>query len=181
MDIQGCILDNSLIIASLPTIQYCLKNKAKSIVLISHLDEPGGKPQQNLSLGPIANELNRLLGKTIQFLPNCVGYDVERICNMAKDGDIILLENLKFHPEEDLIIRRRMNPKVVINYSLILLYSICSLYLYFYYLFYFILFNLYFIFIFLLFILFYFIQFVLYIYISTIYFILFYFIYVIIY
>jgi phosphoglycerate kinase len=115
MNMQGCILDNSLIIASLPTIQYCLKNKAKSIILISHLDDPGGQPQKNLSLGPVANELNRLLGKTIQFLPNCVGYDVERICSMAKDGDIILLENLKFHPEEDLIIRRSSNPKVNFN------------------------------------------------------------------
>jgi len=115
MDIQGSILDNSLIIASLPTIQYCIKNKAKSIILISHLDEPGGQPQKNLSLGPIANELNRLLGKTIQFIPNCVGYDVERICNMAKNGDIILLENLKFHPEEDLLLRKRLNSKMSIN------------------------------------------------------------------
>lgn len=115
MDIQGSILDNSLIIASLPTIQYCIKNKAKSIILISHLDEPGGQPQKNLSLGPIANELNRLLGKTIQFIPNCVGYDVERICNMAKDGDIILLENLKFHSEEDMLLRKRSSSKMSIN------------------------------------------------------------------
>jgi len=117
IDIQGAILDNSLIIASLPTIQYCIKNKARSIILISHLDEPGGKPQKDLSLGPIANELNRLLGKTIQFIPSCIGYDVERICNMAKDGDIILLENLKFHQEEDVLIRKRANPKTRITES----------------------------------------------------------------
>jgi len=115
IDIQGSILDNSLIIASLPTIQYCIKNKAKSIILISHLDEPGGQPQKDLSLGPIANELNRLLGKTVQFIPNCVGYDVERICNVAKNGDIILLENLKFHPEEDILLRKKANPKTRIT------------------------------------------------------------------
>jgi len=115
IDIQGSILDNSLIIASLPTIQYCIKNKARSIILISHLDEPGGQPQKDLSLGPVANELNRLLGRTIQFIPKCTGYDVERICNMAKDGDIILLENLKFHQEEDILIRKKSNPKTYIN------------------------------------------------------------------
>lgn len=123
-------MDNSLIIASLPTIQYCIKNKAKSIILISHLDEPGGQPQKDLSLGPIANELNRLLGKTVQFIPNCVGYDVERICNVAKNGDIILLENLKFHPEEDILLRKKANPKTVIIKKHIYVYVIYIVKLY---------------------------------------------------
>lgn len=90
------------ITAALPTIQYAIDQGAKSIVLMSHLGRPNGAAVQKYSLKPVAAELERLLpGKSITFLPECVGAETEKAVAAAKDGDIFLLENLRFHIEEE--------------------------------------------------------------------------------
>lgn len=90
------------ITAALPTIQYAIDQGAKSIVLMSHLGRPNGSAVAKYSLKPVAAELERLLpGKSIAFLPECVGAETEQRVADAKDGDIFLLENLRFHIEEE--------------------------------------------------------------------------------
>ena len=74
---------------------------AKSIVLMSHLGRPDGVVQKESSLAPVAKELERLMNRPVTFLNDCVGPEVEAKCAAAKDGELILLENLRFHPEEE--------------------------------------------------------------------------------
>ncbi|BGO90484.1 hypothetical protein NBRC10512_006738 [Rhodotorula toruloides] len=101
-DGQGNITNNQRITAALPTVQYAIDQGAKSIVLMSHLGRPNGSVVSKYSLKPVAAELERLLpGKTITFLPECVGAETEKRVAEAKDGEIFLLENLRFHIEEE--------------------------------------------------------------------------------
>ncbi|TNY24597.1 putative PGK1-phosphoglycerate kinase [Rhodotorula diobovata] len=101
-DGEGNITNNQRITAALPTIQYAIDQGAKSIVLMSHLGRPNGSAVAKYSLKPVAAELERLLpGKSIAFLPECVGAETEQRVADAKDGDIFLLENLRFHIEEE--------------------------------------------------------------------------------
>ncbi|GAA6055957.1 hypothetical protein JCM3770_005617 [Rhodotorula araucariae] len=101
-DGEGKITNNQRITAALPTIQYAIDQGAKSIVLMSHLGRPNGAVVQKYSLKPVAAELERLLpGKQITFLPNCVGEETEQAVANAKEGEIFLLENLRFHIEEE--------------------------------------------------------------------------------
>ncbi|XP_046852348.1 phosphoglycerate kinase-like [Xenia sp. Carnegie-2017] len=95
------ITNNQRIVAALPTIKHCLNNNANNIVLMSHLGRPDGMINQKYSLSPVAEELKKLLGKDIQFLPDCVGNDVETACAKPAKGTVILLENLRFHIEEE--------------------------------------------------------------------------------
>jgi len=97
----GKITNNQRIAATLPTIQYVLKNGAKSIVLASHLGRPDGRKQDQYSLRPVAEELKKLLNHDVTFLEDCVGAAVEEACANPAEGSIILLENLRFHPEEE--------------------------------------------------------------------------------
>ncbi|KAF2077049.1 hypothetical protein CYY_001681 [Polysphondylium violaceum] len=87
--------------ASLPTINYCLEKGAKSIVLMSHLGRPDGLVKKEFSLAPVAKCLEEKLKRPIQFLDDCVGEQVEQQCADPKEGTVILLENLRFHVEEE--------------------------------------------------------------------------------
>lgn len=73
----------------------------KTVVLMSHLGRPDGKVVDKYSLKPVAGELEKQLGKPVTFLPDCVGPDVEKAVNAAEPGSVILLENLRFHIEEE--------------------------------------------------------------------------------
>ena len=88
------------IVAALPTIKYALDHGA-SIVLMSHLGRPDGERKAKYSLKPIAEKLQELLGRPVRFLPDCVGPEVEAACAALKPGDVVLLENLRFHIEEE--------------------------------------------------------------------------------
>lgn len=95
------ITNNQRIVAALPSIQYCLDHDAKSVVLMSHLGRPDGKVVEKYSLAPVADELEKLLGRKVMFLPDCVGSSVEKACENPSPGSVILLENLRFHVEEE--------------------------------------------------------------------------------
>jgi len=98
----GAITNNQRIVAALPTIQHALE-KGASVVLMSHLGRPDGQKVAKFSLQPVADELSKLLGKPVTFLPDCVGAEVEAACAPGKlqPGDVVLLENLRFHIEEE--------------------------------------------------------------------------------
>jgi phosphoglycerate kinase len=92
------ITSDKRIRASLPTIQYALDHGA-AVILASHLGRPKGKPNAEMSLKPVAAKLRELIGKPVAFAPDCIGPDVEAM--KPKPGEILLLENLRFHPEEE--------------------------------------------------------------------------------
>ncbi|KAF7295181.1 Phosphoglycerate kinase [Mycena indigotica] len=98
---DGKITNPARIVAALPTIQYALKNGASVVTLMSHLGRPDGKVVEKYSLKPVAAELEKLIGSSVTFLPDCVGPEVEKAVNSASNGTIILLENLRFHIEEE--------------------------------------------------------------------------------
>ena len=98
---DGKITNNQRIVAALDTVKYALEKKAKSIVLMSHLGRPDGNRNLKYTLKPVADELKTLLGKDILFLDDCVGPSVEAACADPAPGTIILLENLRFHIEEE--------------------------------------------------------------------------------
>ena len=97
----AAITNNQRIVASLPTIKYALEKNAKSVVLMSHLGRPDGHVDMKYSLKPVADELSKLLSKPVKFLSDCVGSEVEAACSNPENGSIILLENLRFHVEEE--------------------------------------------------------------------------------
>ena len=96
----GAITNTARITAALPTIQYALEQGA-SVVLMSHLGRPDGKRSENFSLKPIAAELAKLLGKPVKFLADCVGPATEAVTARLVAGEVVLLENLRFHIEEE--------------------------------------------------------------------------------
>ncbi|XP_002736557.1 phosphoglycerate kinase 1-like [Saccoglossus kowalevskii] len=98
---DGKISNNQRIVAALPSIKYCLDNGAKSVVLMSHLGRPDGRKQDKFSLAPVAEELKKLLNRDVTFLTDCVGAEVETACANPAAGSVILLENLRFHVEEE--------------------------------------------------------------------------------
>ncbi|KAK0441165.1 phosphoglycerate kinase [Desarmillaria tabescens] len=98
---EGKITNPARIVAALPTIKYALENGAKTVVLMSHLGRPDGKVVQKHSLKPVSTELETLLGKPVIFLNDCVGLEVESAVASAPSGSVILLENLRFHIEEE--------------------------------------------------------------------------------
>ncbi len=94
------ITDDTRIRSTLPTINRAVDEGAK-VILCSHLGRPKGKPDPKLSLAPIAKRLQRLLGKEVTFAPDCIGPAVETLVARMKPGDVLLLENLRFHPGEE--------------------------------------------------------------------------------
>src|SRR5512139_651909 len=94
------ITDDSRIRSTVPTINYAIDEGAK-VILASHLGRPKGKPDPRYSLAPVAKRLQRLLDKDVIFAPDCIGPQVENIVSKMKDGDVVLLENLRYHPEEE--------------------------------------------------------------------------------
>ena len=97
---DGRIDNDKRLRAALPSIQYVL-GKGASLVLMSHLGRPDGKKSDKLSLAPVAERLSELLGKPVKLLGDCVGADVEKACAALSAGEVVLLENLRFHIEEE--------------------------------------------------------------------------------
>ena len=96
----GAITDDSRIRATLPTIRYLIERKAR-VILCSHLGRPGGRVVEKLRLAPIAQRLSELLGQRVEVAPHCsLGAEVEKEVARLKGGDVLLLENLRFQPEE---------------------------------------------------------------------------------
>lgn len=96
----GAITNNARIVAALPTINYALE-KGASVVLASHLGRPDGQVIEKFSLKPVAAELEKLLGKPVAFASDCVGPVAEQAAAALKPGEVLLLENLRFHIEEE--------------------------------------------------------------------------------
>ncbi|MCX8494390.1 MAG: phosphoglycerate kinase [Chthoniobacterales bacterium] len=96
----GEITNTQRITAALPTIQYAL-NHGASVVLVSHLGRPNGEQVAKYTLKPVAEKLQEVLGKPVKFLNDCVGAKVEAECAALKPGEVILLENVRFHIEEE--------------------------------------------------------------------------------
>lgn len=97
---DGQIGDDSRIRAALPTIQYLLDHHT-AIILGSHLGRPKGKPSADLSLAPVAQRLSELLDRPVEMAPDSIGPDVQRLADHLQPQQILLLENLRFHPEEE--------------------------------------------------------------------------------
>ncbi|KAK9766837.1 phosphoglycerate kinase [Basidiobolus ranarum] len=98
---DGKISNNQRIVAALPTIKYVLDNGASAVILMSHLGRPNGQAVPKYSLKPVAEELSKLLDRQVTFLNDCVGPEVEKACIEASNGKVILLENLRYHIEEE--------------------------------------------------------------------------------
>jgi phosphoglycerate kinase len=97
---NGEVADDSRIVASLPTIRYLLEKKAR-VILMSHLGRPDGKPDPKYSLRPVAARLERLLRQPVGFATDCVGEEARATAEALADGGVLLLENLRFHAEEE--------------------------------------------------------------------------------
>jgi phosphoglycerate kinase len=96
------ITNNQRIAGAVPTIKYAIDNGAKAVVLMSHLGRPDGKPNPKYSLKPVVAELEKLLdGKKVTFTDDCVGEAAEKTVNETTNGGVVLLENLRFHAEEE--------------------------------------------------------------------------------
>src|SRR3989338_11296536 len=94
------ILDDFRIKETIPTIEYLLQEDAK-IILISHLDSPSGQIREDLRLSVVGNRLVEVLGQEVKKIPDCIGKEVENAVGTMEPRDILLLENLRFHKEEE--------------------------------------------------------------------------------
>lgn len=101
LDSDQHVTNNQRIVGALPTIKYAVDHGAKAVILMSHLGRPDGKKNPKYSLKPVVPELEKLLGKSVIFTDDCVGPEVEETVNKASGGQVILLENLRFHAEEE--------------------------------------------------------------------------------
>jgi phosphoglycerate kinase len=99
-DERGAITDDTRILLSLPTIQFVVKAGGKA-VLASHLGRPKGKPDPKYSLAPVAERLSQVLGKRVGLAKDCIGDEVQRQVGEMKEGEALLLENLRYHPDEE--------------------------------------------------------------------------------
>ncbi|TIA96081.1 hypothetical protein E3P95_03416 [Wallemia ichthyophaga] len=97
----GQISNPARIVGALPTIKYAQEHGAKAVVLMSHMGRPDGQPNDKYSLKIVADELEKQLNQKIIFTKDCVGEEVEKTVNSAPKGSIVLLENLRFHIEEE--------------------------------------------------------------------------------
>jgi len=102
---DGRVENDKRLRASLPSIRYVL-DRGASLVLMSHLGRPDGKAIARYSLRPVADKLAELLGRPVKFLPDCVGAEVEAACAQLQPGEVVLLENLRFHIEEEGKVKR---------------------------------------------------------------------------
>ena len=98
---NGTIKDDTRIRASLPSIHYALDHGAKAVILCSHLGRPKGRPSPEFSLKPVADRLAQLLNRPVTFAEDCIGEPARQAVASAPDGGVILLENLRFHAEEE--------------------------------------------------------------------------------
>src|SRR5262245_7623356 len=97
---DGKITDDTRIKASLPSIKHVIENGGR-LILASHLGRPKGKPEPKYTLKPVATRLSELVGKPVQFANDCIGQEVQQMASSLKNGDVLLLENLRFHAEEE--------------------------------------------------------------------------------
>ncbi len=97
---RGKVNSDQRLLAVLPTINYLIEQGAK-VILCSHLGRPGGKVVEELRLAPVAQRLSELLGRRVIYVRDCIGPEVEREVAQLREGDILLLENLRFHPGEE--------------------------------------------------------------------------------
>ena len=98
---DGKVADDKRITAALPTVKYLLEHGAK-VILCSHLGRPKGERKMEFSLAPVAERLKELLpGVRISFAPDCIGQETEKMAGELREGEILLLENLRFHKEEE--------------------------------------------------------------------------------
>ena len=100
LDEDRKITDDSRIRAAIPTINHVV-DEGGSVILCSHLGRPNGKICPELSLAPVAKRLKRLLGKEVTFAPDCAGPLVKNLASQLQPGDVLLLENVRFHPGEE--------------------------------------------------------------------------------
>lgn len=100
LDDNGAITDDNRIVESLPTIRKVIADGGRAI-LMSHLGRPKGERKEKYSLRPVAQALSALLGKPVELAPDCVGPEVKAMAESMNDGDVLLLENLRFHKEEE--------------------------------------------------------------------------------
>lgn len=96
----GAITDNRRIRAAIPTIQYLIDHNAK-VILCSHLGRPKGEVNSKYSLKPVAEELSKLLGKEVKLAKDVIGEDAQKLTSEIKEGEVVLLENVRFHKEEE--------------------------------------------------------------------------------
>lgn len=97
---DGRITDNARIAATLPTVKYLLNQSCK-VIIMSHLGRPKGKKNSQYSLRPVAQELSKLLHRPVLFLEDAIGDDVKQTIDDLDDGSVVMLENLRFHPQEE--------------------------------------------------------------------------------
>lgn len=100
LDEHGQITDDTRIVASLPTIRYIAEHGGR-LILASHLGRPKAKPEAKYSLAPVAPHLAKLLGRPVVMASDCIGPEVEKQVASLKDGEVLLLENVRFHPGEE--------------------------------------------------------------------------------
>ncbi|MDI6732020.1 MAG: phosphoglycerate kinase [Candidatus Margulisbacteria bacterium] len=101
LDEKQNITSDKRIKASLPTIKYLIEKGAR-VILASHLGRPKGEVKKEFSLAPVQKSLSQLLGKEVKMTSDCIGPEVQRAATELKDGDVLLLENLRFHKEEEI-------------------------------------------------------------------------------
>ena len=99
-DENGKITDNRRIVSALPTIKYLMENGAK-VILCSHLGRPKGEFKEKYSLKPVAEELSKLLEKEVKLAKDIIGEDAKNLANNLQSGEVMLLENVRFHKEEE--------------------------------------------------------------------------------
>ena len=97
---DGIVTDDTRIRAALPTLKYILDQKGSTLILMSHLGRPKGEVKKEFSLEQVKSRLAELLGKNVLMAPDCIGPEVKAIIDASSPGDVILLENLRFHSEE---------------------------------------------------------------------------------
>jgi len=112
LDVERRITDDTRIVAALPSINYVLDHGG-SVILMSHLGRPKGKKQPEFSLAPCATQLSHLIGHEVKMAPNCVGSEVDTLAGELKPGEVMLLENLRFHlaeehPEQDPLFAKQL-------------------------------------------------------------------------
>jgi phosphoglycerate kinase len=100
LDDQQNVRDDFRIRAAIPTIEKVMNDGGKA-VLCSHLGRPKGQRVEKMSLRPVAVRLGQLMGTHVKFAEDCIGPETEKLKSTLQDGDILLLENLRFHPEEE--------------------------------------------------------------------------------
>ncbi len=101
LDANKNVTNPQRIVGAIPTIKYAIDGGAKAVILMSHLGRPDGNVNPKYSLKPVVPVLEKELGKSVTFAPDCVGPEVEEIVAKASNGEVILLENLRFHIEEE--------------------------------------------------------------------------------